>query len=83
MVVTFCPQHVLSYVNAIKHVKRKSHLLHAYIQQFESQNPNLFMEFQDLVENLAENDPNWINFIFRDLFSCYIIPFYSRWHVET
>ena len=53
--------------------------LHAYIQQFNSQNPNLFAEFQDCVKILAENDPNWkfwMNFVFRDLFS-YVTLFLS------
>ena len=43
--------------------------LQAYTQQLESQNPNLFVEFQDWVKNLAENDPNWkfwMNSVFRD-----------------
>ena len=62
--------------------------LHAYIQRMESQNPNLFAEFQDWVKKLAENDPNWkfwMKFVFCDLFSllCYIVLLYSRWYVET
>lgn len=60
--------------------KEKSSLpLHAYLQQMESQNPNLFAEFQDWVKKLAENDPNWkfwMNFVFRDLFS-YVTLFLS------
>ena len=72
-IVTFCLQHMLSYVNVIKHVNRKSHPSHC-MPTYNKWNLKIqiFLQFQDWVKKLAENDPNWkfwMNFVFRDLFS--------------